>query len=165
MPKCSAALKAGLAYRGRQDSKMAPSSPAPGAHILPLGLNGLANSWLGYISQQRWRDVTNESKVPNQSTMSYSNETPGWAWPERLQRSEIPSSDALQEAGHQEFYRCKKWILPTSTRAQGRTLSLVWDHSPGWHLDCCLVRPWAEDSAKPCLDSWPEVREVINGVF
>ena len=29
------------------------------------------------------------------------------------------------------------------------------EHVINWHLDFCLVQPWAEDPAILCLDSWP----------
>lgn len=44
------------------------------------------------------------------------------------------------------------WVLPAATRGWKGARGLRWDHSPGWHLDCSLLRPWAENVVTPCLD-------------
>lgn len=38
-----------------------------------------------------------------------------------------------------------------------RTLSLKWYPRAGWHLDFMLVRYWAGDPAKLCLNFWPKI--------
>lgn len=51
------------------------------------------------------------------------------------------------------------WILAATVLAWRRTNSRK-DHSPKT-LVCCLLRPWAGDPDKLCLDSWPRATVAI----
>lgn len=44
-----------------------------------------------------------------------------------------------------------------------RTLNLRLDCCPGWHFDCSLGKPWAEDPVYPCLISWLMETDIIDG--
>lgn len=46
-----------------------------------------------------------------------------------------------------------KWILPTKWRENFSLGQTPDENAAQWHSDCSLMRLWAEDPVKPCLDS------------
>lgn len=50
----------------------------------------------------------------------------------------------------------RKYILSVTWRSRGfPSQDSGWECSPGHYLDCSFARPWTEDWAKLCPDSWP----------
>ena len=50
-----------------------------------------------------------------------------------------------------QHYSCKEPDATDSQQSWKTTPGLGWDSSPGWHLDCSLVKLWARDVVKLCL--------------
>lgn len=52
--------------------------------------------------------------------------------------------------------RRKIWPTTRKNMKMDSPLMSLWVRTQtNWHLSHSLVSPWAEDSVKPCLDSWP----------
>ena len=69
-----------------------------------------------------------------------------------------PTWQRTTQNGALSLTTTRQWNLPTSgmrSESSYPWLTLQMKMQPSWNRDCNLRKPWAENSAKPHLDSWP----------